>query len=269
MNTRRLIMVYAAIVALLPVAAVRAITITTFTGVGDLDLSGNFAYALNTGADSNPGPIVVGGLALDPVFLDNGGSGPVVGPAGVSYTNPEPTAANRDLDPLGASYSFGDANLETVLNSTAFGSNGAGTGPSFGLTLLTGWTYKLQIILAPTNTNDRIFDVVLDGSTVVDDLNLKSGETVDGQTISTSRGVLISETFVASDTSLDLFFSYAGTGNGPLIPAITLEQLAAPVPEPNTLALAIAGAAACRLGSPRRRKRDGVSRVHAMHQKRA
>jgi hypothetical protein len=224
-----------------PTNTVLSGTIGVFTG-GDagegLDMSGNFAYAINVGG---PGGAVVG----DATFTD----GTIAGMAGGSSPGATITVANEIAEWHAPAYgdSANDDGIEAVMKSIRWN---VAPGVDVDLDVTPGQAYKVQLLFAE-NCCDRGFDITLEDELMVDNFNVQV--TQDG-IANTSQGVVFSAEIVAGDDVLNIALQSANPlapDNNPILNGITLEI----VPEPSGVTLMILGLLALRpLAAGRRRR---------------
>jgi hypothetical protein len=216
-------------------------TIGVFTGADPgegLDLSGNFAYAVNVGG---PGGAVVG----DATFTD----GSIAGMAGGSSAGASITVANEILNWHAPAYgdSADDDALESVIQSIRWSES---PGVNVDLDVTPGQAYKLQLMFAE-NCCDRGFDILVEGELMVDNFNV---QVTQGGIANTAQGALFSAEFVAGDDVLNIGLASANPlapDNNPILNALTLEI----VPEPSAAGLLIWGLLALRPLAGRCRRR--------------
>jgi hypothetical protein len=187
-----------------------------------LDMSGQFAYAVNVGG---PGGAMVGNA----IFTDGSNEGAT---AGVSI-NPLPS--NQIPDWLAPEYgdSANDQGLETVMQSIRWFTP---PGLEVDLEVEAGQAYQLQLLFAE-QCCDRGFDISLEGEMVVDNFNVQLAQ---GGINDTSAGAVYSHTFTAGDDVLNIALggvNQLAPDNNPILNAVTLEV----VPEPSSAVLLVLG----------------------------
>ncbi len=188
-----------------------ATTVGSFTG-GDagegLDMQGTFPYAVNA-----RGPAA--GAVGDANFTSDAAPGVTI------------SAPNEILAWHAPNYgaTTNDNNLEVVMQSIRW--NGGPVAVDLA-NIIPGATYKLQLMYAEACC-DRGFDLFLEGFKVLDDFNIPLNQ---GGINNTTRGAVITQTFVAPDSTLNIS-QRPGTpfpDNNPIINGLTLELIAPPVP---------------------------------------
>lgn len=223
-------------------------TLTPFTG-GDpgegLDLSGNFAYALDAG-NTTPGNVVVDGAT----FVPASGATPPPGVTGTSNDFRYSTQAGPFVVDYGNTTN--DNNLENVVDTVWYG-----TDFTHSLSVTPGVIYKLQFIFQESysafhGTPSRNFDVLHETPDSPNAPVLAIDNLVQSQETTTSQGLVYTYQFTAPDNT----FTFAladnpGDDGNSILGALTLEV----VPEPSGLALLGLGAAAAGL----RRRRHGAT----------
>jgi hypothetical protein len=217
-------------VAIAP-AALAQTTIGTFSG-GDagegLDLDGSFTYAVNA-----RGPAV--GMVRDADFTDDSAPGVVINAQNEILTWNSPN--------LGASAA--DDAMETVLQSIRW--SGSPTPVTVQLSgVQPGATYQLQLFFTE-ECCARGFDVFVEGDLIADEFSPNLYVAASG---SPTAGVVITHTFVADGTTVDITLDGASASfqdTNPTISGLTLEFLAAAealpadVPALDARALALLG----------------------------
>jgi hypothetical protein len=209
-----------------------------FTG-GDagegLDMSGNFAYAINVGG---PGGAVVG----DATFTD----GSIAGMAGGSSPGATINVANEILAWHTPAYgdSPDDNGIESVMQSIRWN---VPPGVNVDLNVTPGQAYKLQLLFAE-NCCDRGFDITVEGELAVDNFNV---QVTQGGIANTAQGAVFSKEFVAGDDVLNILLGPSNPlapDNNAILNGLTLEL----VPEPGSMTLAVLALLA--MASRRQRK---------------
>jgi hypothetical protein len=208
-------------------------TTSTFKKAADLDFSGTFVYAVNTG----------------------GTGGQVIGNATFTTENTPGVrlAAENQIAGWAAGANFGatpeDAALSSVVGSIRWNeTNGLQDGLSVDLTVITGHQYKLQL-LSMEACCDRAWDVAFEGVRTLDNYAPASM----GATVAANTGAVITHIFTAQDNTfsimLDGYFATHADRN-PILNGFTLEDIT-PVPEPTALGLvALAGLVVRRRARP-------------------
>lgn len=218
-----------------------------FEGAGDLDLQGQFVYAVDVGDTSGSTVATIG----DATF-----TGEAV--AGVSI------ASENLLTAWGAQPEFGsspeDDALEAMMHSIRYDSrgNGAMPGVQLDLDVHPGWKYKLQLIFSENDPSlsepgGRSFDIQIEGDTIIDEFDSLA---VTGPWFGSATGrgsVLTRELFGPADGQLNILLAAGSTlGNGDaILNAFTLEQV---LPEPSSLGLLLLGGGLALLRLRRRRR---------------
>lgn len=184
-------------------------SIGVFTG-GDpgegLDLQGTFPYAVNV-----RGPAA--GAVGDATFTDDSAAGVTI------------TAQNEILNWSAPSYgaTANDDNLEVVMQSIRWSANPNTVNISLA-NLVAGDVYQLQLLFTEACC-DRGFDVFVDGALVADEF---SPFDYVGDDPTPTAGVVLTYSFTAPDTTLDIVLSGVAASFGdrnPTISGLTLEDL--------------------------------------------
>ena len=227
----------AAIAAILMLGGNRlsAANITAIDNSDDLDLTGNLVYAINF-SPASPNLEVDG-----TTFQTLTASADVVG----ASVAPEPIRSFSGTEGFFNQFPAlgGDADLNTVLGSFIDSSTADNMDlPQFdvGLDVNSGQAYKLQMLFSEgffTEAGQRIFDVSIEGTLEVDDLDafqvlVDAGITPAAET---PGAVLVTHDFVAGDNRLDLTFTNSASLS--VLSGLTLEA----VPEPSGGALTMIG----------------------------
>lgn len=183
--------------------------IGTFTG-GDagegLDLDGTFLYAINVGGNAV-------GRIRDADF-----TGPDA--PGVTLTATWGATHNREFGDTA-----NDNRLEQVMHSDRYGDP---TRPVIVqlANLMPGRSYQLQLLFAEDWTMGRGFDVMVDGATSVDDLNLGG---IQGGVSVSNRAVVVTHEFIAEGSTVTIELNgnqvTAYANRDPLLCGFTLEAL--------------------------------------------
>jgi hypothetical protein len=200
-------------------------TVGTFASAADLDMDGQFAYAVNVGG---PGNLVVGNAT----FTD----GSEAGMAGGSSPGVTITDANEipDWHPA-ANYGDtpGDDALETVMTSIRWN---VPPGVNVDMAVEPGQQYKLQLLFAESCC-DRGFDIFVEGEMSVDNFNVQFTQ---GGINNGEQGVVFTQLVSSDDGVLSVQLGGSNSlapDNNPILNGFTLEV----VPEPSSFALVILG----------------------------
>jgi len=218
-------------IALLALSATAATTVhlgsvRQITGPADLDLDGEFIYAINFSAD-DPVRTVRGVRFLPDTQTIPGAS--LVGPQHVTpwQTKPE----------FGAS---ADANqLEEILSDIRWANAGNQERLRATLSVTAGDEYKLQILFSANTAEDRRWDVRVNHLEAVDEIT--SLGAAPGQAYARNRATLYTCQFTAPTATVvvemgDLFGHADGGDRNPIWQALTLERITAP-PTPDDIVL--------------------------------
>ena len=216
----------AAGITALGATSVKLGAVRQITGPQDLDLEGDIVYAINFSA--NDPARVVRGVTFLPDRLGVPGA-TLVGPQQVSpwQTKPE----------FGAS---ADANaLEEILQDIRWANAGGGERLRATLAVTPGEEYKLQILISGNTSENRRWDIRVNGREAVDEIT--SLGISPGQTYSRSRSTLYTYQFNSTSASVvvemgNLFGLNEGGDRNPIWQALTLEKVTAP-PAPDDLVL--------------------------------
>jgi hypothetical protein len=202
-----------AAVAVLGIAAqTQAVTtISTFSGADPgegLDLTGNFIYALDVGPNTSAGQIG------DANFVaDNTTAAQVIATQNIAVGGWGAANFGAGVD---------DTRLGTVMRSIRW--SDAPNNVTVNLpNLVVGESYKLQLLLGEECCN-RGFDVVAEGVIVKAGVNPQQAS---GNTTASGRGTVLTHTFIATDTTLNIDLDQNNPGfpdNNPILNGLTLEQ---------------------------------------------
>lgn len=226
--------------------------VSTFTGPGGLDLTGQFNYAINF-SNNDPNRVVNG-----VTFLHDRQVIP-----GATLTGP------NEVTPWQTTPSFGatadDNELEQIMADIRWANSGANQILRADLAVTPGSDYKLQVMWDGNQTENRRWDILFEGLLAVDGVT-SNGLQIAGDAPGAHNpngSVLWTHSFTATDSIMSVIFDGrqgAGTGNSnngaftggmdanPIWQALTLEQI---IPEPASVSLlGMAG-----LGLLRRRSR--------------
>ncbi|MFG0330282.1 MAG: malectin domain-containing carbohydrate-binding protein [Phycisphaerales bacterium] len=199
-------------------------TLDRFANEGDVDLNGNFLYAVNVS------PNDVDGYFINDLFFSSS-----VRTEGMIMSRSE----GRDNWRERPEYGFGTAtdNFEAVMWDMRFSSS---QDVHIDLAVTRGTEYKLQLFFSDaywTEAGRRSFDIMIENELVVDELDIIA---VAGTHSGTPEsGAVYTLEFVAQNNTLDIDLLRGTTladGNA-LINAITLEV----IPSPGPLAMLAAG----------------------------
>jgi hypothetical protein len=209
-------------------------TLGTFSGPGDLDLTGTFAYAVNLAGPS----YTVGGLT----FTTDGVAG-----VNVSADNSASPWSSR---PQYGSTPDHDA-LENLMHSIRW--SYAPNPVKVDLDVIPGARYKVQVLFNENYWSDptrsRLFDIAIEGTLAVDELDVRE---VTGQwTQPQVKGIVYARNLIAQDAQMTVSIPAGSTGHdqNPILNALTLERLPEPrppdpsdvIPEPGALLLILVG----------------------------
>ena len=204
--------------------------VTQITGPQDLDLEGEFVYAINFSADD---PVrTVRGVNFTPDRLPIPGA-TLVGPQSVTPWQAKPEFG-----------SSADANqLEEILHDIRWANTGGGERLRATLRVNALDEYKLQILISGNVEEDRRWDIRVNGLNAVDEIT--SLGVSPGQHYAVNRATLYTYQFVAPTTNVvvemgTLFGNTDGGDRNPIWQALTLERVTIP-PTPDDIVLAPAG----------------------------
>lgn len=210
----------------LAATSVKLGTVTQIRGPQDLDLEGEFAYAINFSAN-DPARVVRGVTFLPDRLAIPGAT--LVGPQQVApwQTKPE----------FGTS---ADANaLEEVYQDIRWANSGGGERLRATLSVQHGQEYKLQVLISGNGDENRRWDIRVNGKDAVDEITSLGSSP--GQSYSRSKATVYTYQFVAPTDSVvvemgDLFGANDGGDRNPIWQGLTLERVSVP-PTPEDLAL--------------------------------
>jgi hypothetical protein len=195
-------------------------------GPQDLDLTGEFVYAVNFSADD--GPRTVAGVVFQPDRL------PI---PGASFIGPQQVTGWQTKPEFGAT---ADANeLEEILHDIRWANSDANERLRATLAVKAGEMYRLQVLISGNNAEDRHWDLRINGREAVDELT--SLGVAPGNVYQTSRATLYEWEFESLGNSMiiemgTLFGDNDGGDRNPIWQALTLERTTAP-PFPDDLVL--------------------------------
>lgn len=217
------------LVGLLPASAATSVrfgTITQITGPADLDLTGDFVYAINFSADD---PVrTVRGVR----FLPDTQAIP-----GAQLTGPQNVTPWQTKPEFGSGL---DANqLEEILADIRWANTGSSERLRASLTVTAGEEYKLQILISANGNEDRRWDIRVAGREAVDEITSLGASP--GQTYLPNRATLYTCQFIATTSTAliemgQLFGANDGGDRNPIWQALTLERITIP-PTPEDITL--------------------------------
>lgn len=230
---QRLILLVAATFLALPAAAATSVklgAVTQITGPDSpaLDLSGNFLYAINF----SPGApdITVKGLTFKP---DNKAI------PGASLTGPQNVSPWQTKPEFGDS---ADANaLEDIMSDIRWANAGSGEKLQAVLAVTAGIRYRIQILISGNTSEDRRWDIRLNGQQAVDEIT--SLGVSPGYSYAVNRSIVWSCEFTPTGATATVEMgSFFGANDGgdrnPIWQALTLERIQFP-PAPDSLTLPV------------------------------
>lgn len=192
-------------------------TVGTFANAEELDFSGDFVYAVNTGG---PGENDFGDALTigDAEFFDGTNAAEQdLNDEGIAVT-----VANEILNWHAPNYgdTEDDDNLELVMQSIRWN---VPPGVDIALEVEEGESYKLQLLFAESCC-DRGFDIFMEEEEVVTDLVV---QTEQGGINNQETGVVYSREFVAGDEELNITLggSVGVPDNNPILNGFTLEKI--------------------------------------------
>jgi hypothetical protein len=201
-------------------------SIKQISRAADLDLDGDFVYAVNFSADD---PVrVVRGVRFQPDRL------PIPGAA---FVGPQQVTPWQTKPEFGASAD--DNELEQILHDIRWASSGAGETLRATLAVIPGETYKLQLLISANNNENRRWDIRVGGQAAVDEITSLGSSP--GQTYAVNRATLYTCQWTATHRELviqmgTLFGGNDGGDRNPIWQALTLEKISFP-PSPDDIAL--------------------------------
>lgn len=200
--------------------------VTQIRGPQDLDLEGQFVYAINFSA--NDPARTVRGVVFLPDRLGIPGA-KLVGPQQVSpwQTKPE-FGATADAN-----------NLEEVFQDIRWANSGGNERLRAELAVQVGDEYKLQILISANGNETRRWDIRVNGLQAVDEVT--SLGVSPGESYSRGRATLYTYSFTATSATAvvemgDLFGANDGGDRNPIWQGLTLERVTSP-PTPDDIAL--------------------------------
>ncbi len=193
----------------------------------DLDLEGDFVYAINFSADDPPR--TVRGVTFLPDTQAIAGA-TLVGPQQVTPWQIRPELGD-DPD---------DDELEEILHDIRWANNGGGERLRATLEVTPGEEYKLQILFSGNTPENRRWDIRVAGQEAVDEVT--SLGVSPGESYAVNRATVYTCQIAAGSTPLvvemgDLFGAHDGGDRNPIWQALTLERVTVP-PTPDAIGLA-------------------------------
>ncbi|HWB03160.1 MAG TPA: hypothetical protein VG796_09065 [Verrucomicrobiales bacterium] len=180
------------------ITTVTAGTVTAIHGPADLDLAGEFAHAINFSL--NDPAVNVNGVKFTP---DRSlPAGYVVG--------------NNQVSPWGTKPTFGtdvdSDNLEQVYEDIRWCQPALGQSLQAHLPVTSGQTYKIQILFYANSTENRRWDIEIEGVQTVDEITSMGP---DAPPYTNNTGYVYTHTVTASDSTLDIRMGdFGGTSDG-------------------------------------------------------
>jgi hypothetical protein len=195
--------------------------LSPFTGPGDLDLEGRFAYAINFTPEGSPDTRTVGGVEFTRDALVAGATVTSQFAADNWGTRPE-YGATAD-----------DNALEEIMWDIKWSGNPNAV--SIDLDVDPGTLYKLQMLFSENfwnNRGSRTADILFEGATAVSGFDIQAISGPRGG--SPTAGALYTYQFIATDSVLNIGLIPGGGASdlNPIINALTLEVEV--IPEPST-----------------------------------
>ena len=204
-----------------------ATMISTFTSSADLDLSGDYVYAVSLGGTWNNASVDI----QNATFVDHRVSGDVT----------VITTGNAVISPYyETSPDYGTDNaLELLMHGLVLA---WGTDPSVGVSVdvVAGQQYELQLFFSENSyktAGARNFDIAVENVTIADEFTpIPAGA---DWTTAPHTGVWVTHQFIAGDTTLNIDLTPGSSGDpNPYLGAFTLEA----IPEPATFGMLASGA---------------------------
>lgn len=205
---------------------VRLGSVQQISGPGDLDLEGDFPYAINF---SNDDPVrTVRGVRFLPDNRPITGA-TLVGPQNVTPWQTKPEFGNTT----------DDNQLEEILYDIRWANSGGGERLRATLAVTAGEEYKIQILISANGQEDRRWDIRVNGREAVDEIT--SLGVSPGASYSARRATLFTYQFVPTTAAITiemghLFGSNDGGDRNPIWQALTVERVFIP-PTPDDIAL--------------------------------
>ncbi|MCC6234766.1 MAG: lamin tail domain-containing protein [Verrucomicrobiales bacterium] len=201
-------------------------TVRTFSSPADLDLEGEFIYAINFSADDPPR--TVRGVVFTPDTTP---------PRGATLVGPQSVVSWQNRPNFGSS---ADAvQLAEIMHDIRWANAGSGERLRASLAVTPGEEYQLQILLSANSSENRRWDIRINGREAVDELSslgLQPGPDYSPSRAVVFTYVLTAPTAVLSVEMGDLFGTNNGGDRNPIWQALTLERLTVP-PTPDDLRL--------------------------------
>lgn len=195
-------------------------------GPQDLDLDGEFAYAINFSADDPPR--TVHGVTFLPDNKKITGA-TLIGPQNVTPWMSKPEFGDTP----------DDNSFEEILADIRWADSGSGQRLRATLVITNGFQYQLQVLISANNPENRRWDIRIDGKDAVDEITSLGASP--GQSYSVDRATLYTYTFLATTNKLvvemgDLFGLNDGGDRNPIWQALTLKHAFTP-PTPDDITL--------------------------------
>ncbi len=176
-------------------------SIAIFNGPDDLDLLGEFVYAINFSA--NDPPLTVSGVTFTPDTAP---------PDGATFVGP------NNVTPWQNKPEYGDSpginNLEEIMADIRWANSASGERLEAHLPVTSGETYKIQILISGNRDEDRRWDIEVEGVQVVDEIT-SLGESPDGLVpfYDTGSSVVYSLVVTVADSFLNIRMGDLGGDN--------------------------------------------------------
>ncbi|RYD37437.1 MAG: hypothetical protein EOP86_03495, partial [Verrucomicrobiaceae bacterium] len=193
-------------------------TVAEVRSPSDLDLTGEFAYAVNF--SPNDPPVRVAGLTFNP---------DTTVPAGASFVLPNNVAPWQVRPDFGTTAD--EVALARLYEDIRWANAGAGQQLEAHLPVTPGQTYKLQVLFYGNVTENRSWDILVEGAVSVDQVTSLGISTVEAEPFyDPATGLVFTQQFTAGDNMLDLIFNQTdgavATGDvNPIWQALTLEHI--------------------------------------------